>query len=212
MSPDDGPRTAHWPSAGFADRLVRMARERGAPPDSIVALRGAAYAISRATTDGHVCVPLSEIDGSADDAGDLRARLLSSDLVVPPSGPANRPLVLDDDDRLYLQRYFDYERRLAQRLVARATAPLEPPPPGLRAQLDTLFVGNEARLAGRVDWQKVAVALAMMRKLTIISGGPGTGKTTTVVNLLACLLAQDPECRIALAAPTGKAAARMFDA
>jgi exodeoxyribonuclease V alpha subunit len=52
----------------------------------------------------------------------------------------------------------------------------------------------------------------MLRRLTIISGGPGTGKTTTIVNLLICLLEQDPECRIALAAPTGKAAARMLDA
>jgi exodeoxyribonuclease V alpha subunit len=52
----------------------------------------------------------------------------------------------------------------------------------------------------------------MKRRLTIVSGGPGTGKTTTVVNLLACLLAHDPECRIALAAPTGKAAARMTEA
>jgi exodeoxyribonuclease V alpha subunit len=212
MPPDDGPRSAHWLADGFAGRLARMARERGAAAASIDALRDAAYAISRATTDGHVCVPLAEIERAAEDAGDLRALLLASDLVAPPSGPANRPLVLDDDDRLYLQRYFDYERRLAKRLVARASAPTEAPPTGLRAQLDALFAGNEARLGGRVDWQKVAVALAMMRKLTIVSGGPGTGKTTTVVNLLACLLAQDPDCRIALAAPTGKAAARMLDA
>jgi hypothetical protein len=62
------------------------------------------------------------------------------------------------------------------------------------------------------DWQRVATALALRQRLTVISGGPGTGKTTTVVNLLACLIAQHPDCRIALAAPTGKAAARMTEA
>ena len=54
--------------------------------------------------------------------------------------------------------------------------------------------------------------MALLRPLTIISGGPGTGKTSTVVNLLACLLAHHPHCRIALAAPTGKAAARLIEA
>ena len=58
----------------------------------------------------------------------------------------------------------------------------------------------------------VAAYLALRQGLTIVSGGPGTGNTTTVANLLACLIAQDPECRVVLAAPTGKAAARMSEA
>jgi exodeoxyribonuclease V alpha subunit len=64
----------------------------------------------------------------------------------------------------------------------------------------------------KADWQKLAVALALTRRLTIISGGPGTGKTTTVAALIACLLELEPDLRIALAAPTGKAAARMREA
>ncbi|MDP3085927.1 MAG: exodeoxyribonuclease V subunit alpha, partial [Rubrivivax sp.] len=130
-------------------------------------------------------------------------------VVGTPQQRAAMPLILDDDDRLYLHRLFDFEQRLARRLVrAAATAPA---PLDARAQalLTQLFAANAERLGGAADWQQLATALALRQRLTIISGGPGTGKTTAVVNLLACLLAQDPDCRIALAAPTGKAAARM---
>jgi exodeoxyribonuclease V alpha subunit len=81
-----------------------------------------------------------------------------------------------------------------------------------KALLDHLFAANATRLGDRPDWQKIATALALDHRLTIISGGPGTGKTTTVVNVLACVLAANPDCRIRLAAPTGKAAARMLEA
>jgi ATP-dependent exoDNAse (exonuclease V) alpha subunit len=81
-----------------------------------------------------------------------------------------------------------------------------PPTAELRQQLDCLFADNARRLGDRPDWQKLAAALAWRGRLTIISGGPGTGKTTTVVALLACLLAENPGLRVALAAPTGKAA------
>jgi exodeoxyribonuclease V alpha subunit len=82
----------------------------------------------------------------------------------------------------------------------------------VEALLDSLFAANAKHLGDRPDWQRIATALAFERPLTIISGGPGTGKTTTIVNVLACLIAANPECRIRLAAPTGKAAARMLDA
>ena len=151
--------------------------------------------------------------GPADPAA-WRALLLSSGVVGTSAAPGAMPLVLDSDDRLYLHRYFDYERRLATRLMrARAaTRDLGGATERLRGRLSALFAGNADRLGTQADWQKLATALALRGSLVIISGGPGTGKTTTVVNLLACLIELDPACRIALAAPTGKAAARMTEA
>ncbi|MEN2397929.1 exodeoxyribonuclease V subunit alpha [Pseudomonas halotolerans] len=122
-----------------------------------------------------------------------------------------RPLVLSGK-RLYLRRYWAYERRideaLRQRLAEQEAAPGE-----LRERLNGLF--GPAKLAGPIDWQKLACALATRGAFSIITGGPGTGKTTTVVRLLALLQAPAVEAgkplRIRLAAPTGKAAARLTE-
>lgn len=202
---------------GFARHVARWAGTQGAPAAAIAFVRRAAAALSLAVSSGHVCLRLSELARTAGDAtqpATWRAALLASGVVGTPQAPGAMPLILDADDRLYLHRYFDYERRLARRLTLARTAPADPAAftPGIRAQLAELFAGNAARLDGTADWQQLAAALALRGRLTVISGGPGTGKTTTVVNLLACLLTLAPHCRIALAAPTGKAAARMTDA
>ena len=143
----------------------------------------------------------------------LRATLRASPLVGRHDAPITTPLVLDADDRLYLARNFDHERRLAARLAQAADAPPMPIAPAAAACLRVLFDGPQPGAPpgtpAQPDWQQVAAALALRRRLVIISGGPGTGKTTTVLRLLACLLAGEPGCRIALAAPTGKAAARL---
>lgn len=204
---------------GFARHAERWALAQGACEEIARAVHDAAHAVSVATSNGHVCVALNELTpprGGPVDAAGWRAALLVSGVVGTAEAPAACPLVLDSDDRLYLHRYFDYERRLAARLMrAREGTPLHSEGAAsdtLRQRLDELFAGNTAQLGGQTDWQKIAAALALRGRLAIISGGPGTGKTTTVVNLLACLIAQDPDCRIALAAPTGKAAARMTEA
>ena len=206
---------------GFARHAARWTAAEGAGADAVAAMASAAEALSLAISEGHVCLRLASLCASADGAPALpsdvagwRAALRASGIVGSPEAPAALPLILDGDDRLYLHRYFDYERRLARRLtLARDAAAREPvAAPQVRARLTELFAGNAARLAGAADWQQLAAALALRGRLTVISGGPGTGKTTTVVNLLACLLTLAPDCRIALAAPTGKAAARMTDA
>lgn len=199
---------------GFAHHVVRWARERDAPDHALDVLRMAARATSLDTASGHVCTYLADIataDGKLD-KHDLRNALLASGVVGTPEAPGAQPLILDDDGRVYLHRYFDYERRLARRLRVLSPSPSGVIGANVRSLLDQLFAANEKRLGERPDWQKIATALALERPLTIISGGPGTGKTTTVVSVLACALAGNPDCRIRLAAPTGKAAARMLEA
>lgn len=131
-------------------------------------------------------------------------------------GPGSTPLVRVGV-RLYLRRYWDYEQRIRRAVEDRASR-RELPPGSDQALRDGLhaFFPADGTDSG-TDWQKVAGALAAQRAFTVITGGPGTGKTTTVVRLLALLqtLALGPEeregppLRIRLAAPTGKAAARL---
>ncbi len=203
---------------GFAHHIAGWSRMMGADETTQQIASRAAAAVSQATSEGHVCLSLQELAGDAAiglDSTALGLALMASGVVGTPEHPGAMPLILDDEGCLYLHRYFDYERRLAARLVQAAQATQAMPfdiDVAVRQQLSELFQPNEARLGGALDWQKIAAALALRGRLTIISGGPGTGKTTTVVNLLACLIAQNPACRIALAAPTGKAAARMTEA
>ena len=219
-------RTDQFLADGFSRHASRWAAAQGANAATVAAAGHAANALSLAVSEGHVCLLLASLAAAArdDDApirldvAGWRAALLASGIVGTPEAPGALPLILDADDRLYLHRYFDYERRLARRLMqarhagAEAARALGSGSPELRARLAELFAANATRLDGAADWQRLAAALALRGRLTVISGGPGTGKTTTVVNLLACLVALAPDCRIALAAPTGKAAARMTDA
>ncbi|MBV2235346.1 MAG: exodeoxyribonuclease V subunit alpha [Sterolibacterium sp.] len=140
----------------------------------------------------------------------------SADLMHPLPG-ATTPLVLCGE-RLYLRRYWRYERQLEaaikQRLADSARIAAQLPKEQLQAKLQSLFPAATESGSAPIDWQKIACAVAARSAFSIITGGPGTGKTTTVVRLLALLQAlaletQPKPLRIALAAPTGKAAARL---
>jgi exodeoxyribonuclease V alpha subunit len=203
---------------GFAAQIGRWSRGRGAAAPAVAAATRAAAAVSLSTSAGHTCVHVDNVF-AGEDAAQVRALLLDSAVVATPERLEALPLVLDEEGRLYLHRYFDYERRLAARLLAAARRPLQAAAAGTAARLAELFPSRDgpapdvpAPDGPAPDWQRVAAALALTRRLTVVSGGPGTGKTTTVVNVLACLIEQQPGCRIALAAPTGKAAARMIEA
>lgn len=201
-------------AAGFAEFIRRLAGKLGATPEAARLAGEAAGACIRALADGDVCTDLRRLaEALGRPEGELRGLLFDSGVFAAEDVGVRLPLVLDEEGRIYLYRYFDYERQLAEALVARIPSlPPRPLNPECRSWIDGRFRENEARLSGRPDWQKIAVVLALANPLTIISGGPGTGKTTIVTALIAALAMQDPPPRIALAAPTGKAAARMEDA
>ena len=132
------------------------------------------------------------------------------------SGPGNSPLVLCSG-LLYLRRYWEYTQNVARHIRSRLSHTF-PVPDDLESRLDALFepLRNEREKAKtRVHWQSVATAMAAKSSFSVISGGPGTGKTTTVVHLLALLqqmsLETGQKLRIRMAAPTGKAAARLTE-
>jgi exodeoxyribonuclease V alpha subunit len=157
-----------------------------------------AATLSRSTREGNICLPLGmtprhsveEEERRWPTVSEWRSILANSKAVGGPNDQT--PLVIDESHRLYLRRYWSYQQGLA---VA------------LREKADK---AGSARPTHK-DKQAEAVEAAVANQLTIICGGPGTGKTTTVLYILARLLQQagNERLRVALAAPTGKAAARL---
>lgn len=122
-----------------------------------------------------------------------------------------KPLILDPAGRLYLRRYWEYERTLAEEVRRRSST--------RRWDFDHASLADGLRrhfkdAPSAPDWRKAAALSALTGSFCVIAGGPGTGKTSTVTSVLAILLEQSPSRppRIALAAPTGKAAARLKEA
>ncbi|MCW8881144.1 MAG: exodeoxyribonuclease V subunit alpha [Sedimenticola sp.] len=181
----------------------------------------AAALASRASGQGDVCLLLSEMSeqllGEAGEGLVIRLpsltawkeKLLQSRVIGGPG--QRRPLILDQADRLYLQRYWDYEQQLAARFLELSHTMMPVVDIArLQQNLAQLFPDQAD---STTNWQKAAAAVTVMKRLTVITGGPGTGKTSTVVRIMALLQQQTGEVplSIALAAPTGKAAARLQD-
>jgi len=172
----------------FADQCRRWANDEGKD-----AAWQAGYRLALAEQEGQTCITITDAETYA----------LSRSGLLATEEDSGKPLVVDRSGRLYLARYFVAEKKLAAALLARNRALPFSLQGRSDAMLKQLFPDCEH------DAQRQAVMLALQRQLVILSGGPGTGKTHTIARLLACLLAESPELRIALAAPTGKAAARM---
>jgi exodeoxyribonuclease V alpha subunit len=178
--------------------------------------------VSRVTGNGDVCLNLASMAEKVlfekqDEKDSIRCpklykwqeKLCSSPGVGRPGDFC--PLILDEKNRLYLYRYWEYEKKLSDSIKKRVEKDIT----GidlvlLKESLKRLFQDSTG---SDINWQKVASFTAMFKRFCVISGGPGTGKTTTVAKILALLLEQADKgkLRIMLAAPTGKAAARLME-
>ncbi len=230
-----------WSEQGWLTALdrafVRFLQEQ--QPESSDALLLAAALASHQLGRGHICLDLTAVLDDPDGAlawppeeesaalhpsppallqgislPEWEQQITASALVSP--GEGDTPLVFSNG-RLYLRRYWQYEVAVASGILRRLQTPTAIPG-DLAQRIDGLFgplrsVREQAKTA--VHWQSVAVAMAARSAFSVISGGPGTGKTTTVVQLLGLLqgiaLEQGHPLRICLAAPTGKAAARLTE-
>ncbi|CAN2041156.1 exodeoxyribonuclease V alpha subunit [Candidatus Magnetomoraceae bacterium gMMP-15] len=205
----------------FAKFISRISK-----PDSTELFMASAL-VSHWTSKGHICLNLASVAGKSFDQifkdkndinyinilreircpelSDWLNKLKSTNVVGQPGEVT--PMILDNNSRLYLYRYWDYEKKLADNLKERAEDFISDINfTVLQNGLKRLFPG-----ADKPDWQKIAALCAVINRLCIISGGPGTGKTFIVLKIIELLLEQADKkhFHIALAAPTGKAAARL---
>lgn len=126
-----------------------------------------------------------------------------------------RPLILDEAGRLYLHRFWVHERTVADAVRSRLGEVSSEPSQGFETELERGLRALFPDTPGHPDWQRAAAVIAATRRFAVVSGGPGTGKTHTLLRILALVahleLAAGRHPRIALAAPTGKAAARLAE-
>ncbi len=180
----------------------RLAELGGEPDDSVLL---AVALTCAAVRNGSVCLDLTDLETPEGltwpDPASWRAAIAASPLL-------EAGVVHWEHDLLHLDRYWRQEGQVADDLAARAGRPVPSPAAGIDEVAARLFPGD-----GYAD-QRSAALRAIRVWTAVLTGGPGTGKTTTVAGLLALLLAaagSQPErpLRVALAAPTGKAAARL---
>jgi len=194
----------------FAEYLVKLSGQNQPWLTNIL------VKLSLSVREGHSCVPLLELLSVIEDSlsspnnqDELSTALLATSLTGKPG--SSKPLILNND-RLYLRRYYEYERIVALELIRRASNKINPSEVGqieIKNELDKLFPDN---IFKEPHWQRIAVAIALQSRLAVICGGPGTGKTWVILHLLVLLARQSiSPLKIALVAPTGKAAMRLTE-
>ena len=182
----------------------------------------AAALVSNAAGNGEVCLDLESFDEKVileEDEGkkpvicpslkNWLIKLIASDVVGRPGD--YRPLILDEKNRLYLFRFWNYEKVLSDAIIKRAGDNIE----GIdfelvKNSLPRLFPDNPEE---KLNLQKIAALTSVFKRFCVISGGPGTGKTTTIAKILTLLIEieQGKKLKIFLSAPTGKAAAKLSE-
>ena len=121
----------------------------------------------------------------------------------------NTPLILEKSNRLYFHRYWNYESKLSNSLINKCKTDLNRInnfPKNCICDVSEYFRDISP---DELDWQQLAIFTALVNDFTLITGGPGTGKTTVASAILSLLIDNNPNLKIRLCAPTGKAASRL---
>lgn len=164
--------------------------------------------LSLKMSEGHICINPTDVGQGKNTVSGLLRHPLVSD------GRTKAPFILYNE-RLYLQRYFNYESLILNGLIAFTEKDASGQKESFiqleryRSLIQALF--EQDRSSEKINWQLIATLSGICNRFSIITGGPGTGKTTTVAKILTILHAMNPLHKVALAAPTGKAAARMAE-
>jgi len=182
-----------------------------------------AYLVSKRLHEGHICVDLDEV---MNERAEMPPNLITSEIDpivftrwVSTSLEPVKPFVVHKD-KIYLHRYFKYETQILHaigRIIANERKVRQVRLEQIKLVGETLqYLLDEDEVTNlskqeQTDWQFVGAVQGFLNNFTIITGGPGTGKTTTVAKILSILYHVIPNCSVALAAPTGKAAVRMAD-
>ena len=199
----------------FARFINRIAPDE--PEDVLMC----AYLVCAAIEDSHTCLPIDRTSWAhvtkrycCNIACEIDINHIRDSRVIGPPD-ANRPLILYED-KIYLHRYYHYERIIAQRILSMIKHPVSTP--SSKEEIEEFITEKlfspETKKKISPDWQKIAVLHSLFNRLLIISGGPGTGKTRTVTAIMAILShlgKRENPVTIAMCAPTGKAAARLAE-
>lgn len=187
-------------------------------------IESAAYAVSKKLEEGHTCLNIESFNSnlSQSESEGIMLKPIDVDALKKSSFVSEKveevqPFILHNGN-FYLQRYFSYETEIIEKIgqmiahednsAFKAELLLKHKDFILDLFSDHKVYANFSN-EENINWQLVGAITSMLSNFSIITGGPGTGKTTAVAKLLAILYTIQPELKIALAAPTGKAAARM---
>ncbi len=179
-----------------------------------------AYLVSKKLSEGNICFDVQALDNEIENLPNyykktiINHTALANEPLVATENSPKQPFILHNN-RLYLQRYFNYESQILSSIIKMCNAELGV----INSRMDALKTHNQlikklfdtTFKSNQTNWQLVAAISGVLNNFTIITGGPGTGKTTTVAKILAILYAINPNLKVALAAPTGKAASRMAE-
>jgi len=181
----------------FADKIESCQSE----------LSSLAALISSLNREGHICVDfenLHRLEKAPDIFKNFDMKKIVGENNEYIGAPGEFKPFIYDGKRIYLHKYFEYENFVAYNLSERSRIYYE-----IDERCANEFAKDQSKADGELNLQNLAVFMGLRNNLSFISGGPGTGKTTTVARLLYYHILQNKNINIALAAPTGKAAARM---